>query len=194
MFDDNTTTITEVESCLGRDYVLSPEQRQVLWDLQSNSSACQGIRAVAGAGKTVLLTGMLLAKLPTLETTDCIIWLTKSRKMRDEQVDLFRRYIGEQQLKAIALGRKSCVRADNDFEEEWDDMVTATLDEKCAETMQKLRTLKALLEQSVVDANINDDHSQNVMRLIEQMHCAQTALHNHRIIALSDILRKRRYS
>ena len=48
------------------------------------------VRAVAGAGKTITVTGMLLHKIKTLLPRQCVLWLVKSRKMRDEQLDLFR--------------------------------------------------------------------------------------------------------
>ena len=82
----------------------SKEQRRLWRHLTTTPGATLGIRAVAGGGKTKLLSALCIALLRAekLRPNEAIVWIVKTRKMRDKQVTVFR------ELLEALWGRRGC--------------------------------------------------------------------------------------
>lgn len=167
--------VADVESALSSGvalpsfHKLSFDQSEMVRFIGQSTSGCNGVRAVAGAGKTITVTGMLLHEIKTLLPRQIVLWLVKSRKMRDEQLDLFRSYLSNP-LTAVALGRRRDEGAKGDDVDEWDASVAAYLDTQLGSMIREMETLQAELLAVPEDICILTCAGKEWKRKSERMH------------------------
>ena len=90
---------------------------------------------MAGGGKTILAMGMLLSLIPDLSGAERLLWLTRTRKARDEALALFRELLDNPFI-AIGLGRGQQDSA-QEHDEEWDPVVKAALERREGPPLQR---------------------------------------------------------
>ena len=138
-------TPEDVEFALGKGRIkLTDDQKDLMMRVQKSASRTVAIEANPGNGKTLVVTGMMLALLPTLEKHERVIWLTKTRAQRDAQVNFCRRYLKHDPFAVIGLGRPSegDGTGENFFPQWWDTGVKAKMYDEVASFQEAFRVGK----------------------------------------------------
>lgn len=181
-----------VEQALHKGNVkLSLDQCQLVKQIASSVGACTGVCAVAGAGKTVTVTGMVLCTYPYLRDSQRILWIVKARKMRDEQLDVFRQYL-DNPLDAIAIGRSRGSAEQDDDAGEWDPMVADFLKAKIGESLQQLQTLREELNRTPANIDINSMDGRAWREKTERMHALSIQVYAAQQAAIAELFERAR--
>ena len=180
---------------------LSPDQVKLFNWIAEQEGACLGIRAVAGAGKTTLLSGMVLALVQHRTWTEngCILWLVKSRQMRDAQVELLRHIVGEEHAAMIlGIGRplESSTTWENEISE-FDWLSQQNINAKMADLREQFQAKKRELAKvrEHVDPytaagekwkrDTEAMHADGLRLFEEQMKNIQALIHNAKILVMT---------
>ena len=150
---------------------LSAHQLEFVKNAIASSTGITALNAVAGAGKTIVVTGMFLTLIPTMGPNDRLVYLTKTRKARDKQLSEFRSLLPNP-LEALSLGRQRDKGPTDETEARWDEVVTSFIDKKMEGIVGELRRIRQRLKETLVTKNMNplSDNGRTWRDLSEEMH------------------------
>ena len=169
--------------------MLSADQKLLVGGLAKSTSGVFGLAAVAGSGKTIVLTGVLLQKIPTMKLEERMIWLVKSRKGRDEQVDLFRRFLVDP-LQVASVGRRRSAGADDSDEDAWDHEIARFVDDRVNHIKTKLERLRAEMLSMPQFIQVGTEQWLVWRQTAEIMHVLSMRLHAETMLAVQEAFAK----
>ena len=167
----------------------STDQAELVASLKDSTGGVQGLEAVAGSGKTTIVTGEVVAAIEYLGTDERAAWVGKARKMRTTQLGVFRKFIANP-LHAIAMGRRVDGAAQpDDFEDMFfDDEVMKFLDERVGAVKNELESLQEELKSMPADLTPTHEDWNMWKKKAQRMHLLSIRLYAAKMQALEDLV------
>ena len=166
----------------------STDQAELVAGLKDSTGGCQGLEAVAGSGKTTIITAEVVAAIQYFNPEERGVWVGKARKMRTTQLGVFRKFIANP-LHVIAMGRRVDGAAQQGDVEDmfFDDEVMRFLEERVGADKNELVSLQEQLNS--MPAGLTPTHEDWNMwkRKAQRMHLLSTRVYAAKMQALEDL-------
>eukprot|EP00973_Karenia_brevis_P064597 8975109-Karenia_brevis.AAC.1 len=167
---------------------LSNDQVGLVEKLIAGVGGCQAVQAVAGSGKTACVTSMAVTLMQSLAHLEKILWVGRTRKMRQSELFVARRFV-ENPLEVIALGRRLEDSAKQEDEDEcfFDAEVLKYLEGRVGVLKDELTSLQKELQEMPADMSLCHPDWPEWKQKSERMHLLSTRLWKAKLQALEDL-------